>query len=284
MTPNNNLNVLPFYDSLEKQNHKKPYAFGAIYTLIAPNAKILPFQIVRAKQDPSSTFGVAEIKNVRTGVVTDILSEMIAAGLRLEIFTDYDLIINNSALIFSSLQLTADPYYLRLTDGENEWFSDIFTVVNDLSQFVKVEYWNSENLYYNGGHIDYAHPYRNYFYAQSGIGKPEYPFAEEAEERDGFTFIEKQVSEKKFKFEFLAPEFLCDALRIVRMHDFINVYTIGRKYSAENIIFVPEWQTQGDLAAVSVEFECDTVIKKTGTSNAVMNADFANDFDDDFSI
>lgn len=284
MTPNNNLNVLPFYTNIEEQNHRKEYAFGSVYTLIAPNYKLLPFQIVRAKQDPPSQVGVFELINFKTGAVTDILTEMLAAGFDLKFFDDFDLFINYAALSFPSLQLDAGQYYARITDAENEWFSDIFTVVDDLSKYLKLEYWDSRDLVYTGGKIDYSHPYRNFCYLQTEIGKPEYPFEEQAQNRDGFTFVEKQISEKKYKFTFLAPEYLCDALRIVRMHDFVNIYTLGRKYSVENIILAPEWQTQGDIASVVVEFECDTVIKKIGTANAIPNGDFSNDFDDDFSI
>jgi hypothetical protein len=285
VTPNNNLNVLPFYTNIEEQNHRKEYAFGNVYTLISPTSKLLPFQIVREKQSTPSAVGVFQLINFKTGAATNILSEMVAAGFALKLFADFDLLINYSALAFgSAFTMAPGQYYVRITDAENEWFSDVFTVVEDLSKYLKLEYWDSQNLEYSGGLIDYAHPYKNYCYLQTAIGKPEYPFEEEVENRDGFTFVEKQVSEKKYKFTFLAPEYLCDALRIVRMHDFANIYTLGRKYSVENIIFTPDWQTQGDIASVSVEFECDTVIKKIGAANAIPNGDFANDFDDDFTI
>lgn len=286
MIPNNNLNILPFYDSIEEQNHRKYYAYGEVYTLIAPNNRILPFQINR--ETSASTISFASVVNLKTNVVTDILQELNNSGLNIKSFASegYDLIINSGAFLFSSLQLDAGQYFLQISDTTNTWYSDVFTVVSDLSPFLKIEYWDSDNIAYSGGHVDYSSPFKNYCYVQSEIGKPEYPFQETAQERDGHLFIEKQISEKKYKFTFIAPEFLCDALRITRMHDYIKIYSKGKKYDVENIIFDVKWQDQGDIAVVEVEFECDTVIKKIGKgiySDESSQGDFNNDFNNDFN-
>lgn len=283
MIPNNNLNILPFYSSLDEQDHRKFYAYGHIYTLISPNSKLLPFQINRETRANSIT--VARLWNLETGTFIDILSELNASGLNIKQFASdgYDLIINPSAMIFPSLQIDAGKYYVQIADGIDNWYSEVFTVVTDLNKYLRLEYWDSANIAYTGGHVDYSAPFRNYCYLQTEIGKPEYPFEEEAQQRDGFIFIEKQISEKKYKFEFLAPEYLCDALRIVRMHDFINIYFQGKKYSVENIIFDPKWREQGNLAVMEVEFECDTIIKKIGRGiTPSQNGDFNNDYNNDF--
>jgi hypothetical protein len=88
---------------------------------------------------------------------------------------------------------------------------------------------------------------------------------------------------KKYKFEFIAPEYLCDAIRIVRMHDFVNIYFKGKKYSVENIIFDPKWREQGNLAVVETEFECDTIVKKIGRGITFAESDYNNDFNNDFN-
>lgn len=284
MIPNNNLNVLPFYDSVDEQLHRKFYAYGDIYKLICSSGKILPFQIVREHRVADIT--VAELIRLSDENITDVLSEMTTAGLVVKHFDSdgYDLVVNNGALVMPTLQMYAEQYYLKLSDGVDTWFSEVFTVVNDLSKYVKIEYFDRDNLEYTGGHIDYSHPYRNYCYVQTEIGKPEYPFKEEAQDRDGYLFVEQQISEKKYKFEFLAPEFLCDALRVVRMHDYVRIYDKGKVYDVENIIFEPKWKEQGNLAVMEVEFECDTIIKKIGkgfVDNG--NGDFNEDFNEDFN-
>ena len=284
MRTNNNLNILPFYDSLEEQNHKKSYAYNSIYTLIAEDSKLLPFQINR----PHLGLPVNKLLlwNLDTGTSVNILSEATASGLNVKQFAGegYDLIISPSLLIFPTLVMQPGQYYLELGDTDKTWYSEVFTVVTNLSQFLKIEYSDNAAIQYTGGHIDYSDQYRNFLYVQSEIGKPDYNFEEEAQKRDGYTFIEKQISEKKYKFEFLAPEFLCDALRIVRMHDFIKIYYQGKTYDVENIIFEPKWKEQGDLAIMEVEFECDTIIKKIGRGYVPGSTDFNNDFNNDYKL
>lgn len=280
---NNNLNILPFYDSIYEQNHRKSYAYGDIFSLVCSNSKLLPFQIVR-KHKAGAPVTKLMLYNLDTGVQVNILSEAVAAGLNTKEFAgnNYDLIINPSALVFPNLKNSKGLYYLEISDGTNTWFSEVFTVVDNLADFMKLEYWDNDNLEYKGGHIDYGAPFKNYCYIKSEIGKPEYPFEEEAQKRDGYTFIEKQISEKKYKFEFPAPEYLCDAFRIVRMHDFINIHFAGKTYNVENIIFEPKWKDQGNIAIMEVEFECDTVLKKTGKGVVQTGGDFNNDFNNDF--
>lgn len=286
-TPNNNLNILPFYDSIDKQNHRKTYAFDSIFNLISENIRLLPFQL-RREHAAGATINKVEIIDLETESVTNILTEATGAGLGVLEFSSegYDLIINPSLLIFPSLELELGKHYLVIGDtAGNTWYSDIFNVVRDISPYLKLSYWDEDNFVHSTGHIDYSIPYKNYVYLPTEIGKPEYPFEEVAQKRDGHLFIEKQISEKKYKFTFIAPEFLCDALRIVRMHDHIEVYSKEQTYDVETIILEPKWQRQGDLASVETEFECNTVIKKIGKSivSSGGSGDFNTDFNNDFN-
>lgn len=284
MTPNNNFNVLPFYSSIAEQNHRKFYAYGNIYALIAPNNKFLPFQIVRPTIANAIT--TVSLYKIGQGIGINLLSDAVSAGLHITAFAEgYDLIINDSVLSFPEVVLTPAQYYIRIQDGVNNWYSEVFTVVNDLTPYLKLEYSDPYRISYTGGHIDYTSPYKNYLYIQTEIGKPEYPFEELAQDRDGHIFIEKQISEKKYAFQFIAPEYLCDALRIVRMHSYVNIYFKGKQYSVESIIFDPKWKEQGDLAVVEVEFQCDTVVKKIGRGVAFSQdgGDFNHDYSSDFN-
>ena len=39
---NNSLSILPFYESLEEQNHRKSYAYGETYPLYVPMGAVPP--------------------------------------------------------------------------------------------------------------------------------------------------------------------------------------------------------------------------------------------------
>ncbi|WP_248789307.1 hypothetical protein, partial [Escherichia coli] len=78
----------------------------------------------------------------------------------------------------------------------------------------------------------------------------------------------KQISAKQYKFLFLAPEYLIDAFRQVPLHDFVEItnYNDNRTHTVDEInMGSPDWQDRGDLAAVVVDFQTDTVIVKSGT-------------------
>jgi len=285
MIPNNNLSILPFYGDVSEQDYKKFQSFGEVYPLIAEKSKLLPFQVRRDTR--ANVVNKLNLIDFVTGASINILAESQSAGLNLKRFENdgYDLIINPSALILPTQIIKAGQYYLEMGDGVENWFSEVFTVVNNVKGFTRLSYYDRDNLYYSGGHLDYSAPFKNYLYIKTEIGKPEYPFEEEAQKRDGVLFVEKQISEKKYKFEFLCPEYLCDALRVVRMHDYIQILDKGKKYNVENIIFEPKWKDQGNLAVMEVEFECDTIIKKIGKGvvSGGSNGDFNNDFNNDYN-
>ena len=286
MAPNNNLNVLPFYDSIEKQNHRRSYAYGSIFALLSEKSRILPFQIIR-EHSAGATVNKCNVIELDSGNTTDILCAAQSAGLGVKEFASegYDIIINPSLLILPLVKLPTGNAYIELGDtAGNTWYSEIFTATTGLSECLKLTYWDQDDFVYPEGHIDYSSGFKNTLYLPTEVGKPEYPFEEEVESRDGHVFIEKQISEKKYKFNFIAPEYLCDALRIVRMHDFIRITSRGETYTVENIVIDPSWEEQGDIASVNVEFECDTVIKKIGKASITQTGgDFNNDFNNDYN-
>ena len=372
---NNSLSVLPFYNKLEYQHRFKPYAFGAVYPLIADVNSLIPFQFQRfyeyTKNDrlylqytydasyltkdgqvksytngftvkkyqvvsynavyleasnntayidsnaalivaydtnnnvlgyfstdepyfkgywklPMNTdyfcvqmkatgtdayISAADThKNVINKVVlhsldgkvnTNITNKMADSGLMVlsGTSTEYDTVIfmaNGN----SPINAKEGQYYLSITAGDNyTWYSEVITLVNNIDNYLKVEWWDEENLVFDSGSIIY-NGFKNTLYIDTNIGKPEYKFEEEGKERDGYFFAEKQLSEKVYKFIFLAPEFICDAFRFVRLSDNINIYKNGVHYTVDSLLAEVNWQDQGDLADVSVEFRTGTVVKK----------------------
>lgn len=256
----NNLNILAWYTSIDEQNHRRSYAYGTIYPLLVADDKLIPFQIRRATS--AATLTECILHSVNSSNIIDALSALITAGLNIKPFASsgYDLIIN-PGIIAHGLSIPVGQYYISLSDGTNTWYSEVFTIVDNITDYLKIEYWDSANLIYPAGHIDYANSYKNIVYLDTQIGKPEYKFEEEVENRDGYSFVEKQISEKVFKFNFLAPEYLLDAMRIIRMHDYIRITSGNDVYNADTFLITPKWEN-GSIASVDAEFECDTVVKK----------------------
>lgn len=287
MIQNNNISVLPWYTSIEQQNHRKSYAYGTIYPLFTPKRTLLPFQIMRNTSSRDITRAQLYDKN---GVLfADITTALKETGLQIVPFASlgYDVIVYPSLLPFA-IDTPDGIYYARMTDGVNVWYSEMFTIVGDLSGYLKIEWYDVENFVFDTGQIVYQNPkFHNVLYLYTELGKPEYTFEEEGETRDGYFFPEKQISEKTYRCMALAPEYLCDVMRFIRMSDKVFVTDkYGCQYDCDTFLITPKWQTQGDLASVEIEFETATVAKKIGRGYITpgRKGDFNNDFNNDFKI
>lgn len=263
MTPNNNLFPLPWYKSVKYQDFRKSYAYGNVFQLIAPDRSLLPFQIRRAHR-ASAAFTLRVLYD--DGTLYRNISTDAAADLHVVSGTDFDIIqYCNSGLANQFAQpLAPGRYYAELSDGVETWYSEVFNVVDDLSRYIRLEYWSADNQEYDGGEIAYLNGYRNVLYICSELGKPDYEYEEEADPRDGFPFVEKQISKKTFRFECKAPEYLVDALRVVWLSDYVRMTANGQQYEVMHFLSDPNWQEDGHYAMVECEVEADTVIKKIG--------------------
>ena len=91
----------------------------------------------------------------------------------------------------------------------------------------------------------------------------------------------------KYKCVILAPEYLCDVMRFIRMSDYVIVKDrYGHSYRCDTFLCTPKWETQGNLASVEMEFTCETVAKKVGRGYIRLGQgdDFNDDFNNDFDI
>ena len=282
---NNNLSVLPFYEDVEEQNHRRTYAYGEKYPLFCPLGALPPFQIIR-KHDSATITSVRLYKCADNSYVS-VQTAMVAAGLQVIQYatSGYDIVMYPTNAPHDLTQQEGQ-HYLRLTmsDGKT-YYSDIFTVVADMIGFLNIRWWDAQDLVMDGTRISYANEFRNSLWLNTQLGKPEYEFEEEGENRDGYFYPEKMISEKKYKCVFLAPEYLCDVMRFIRLSDFVQVRDrYGHTYRCDTFLCTPKWEEQGDLASVEVEFTCETVAKKIGKGyiKLGMQDDFNDDFNNDF--
>ena len=269
-TPNNNFNILPWYTSLEKLNSKKWYAFGQTWPLICPNDSILPFQFVV----PGVITSVSTITLITPDnfVTKTSVQPVIIANEK----AGYSVIMVHPGITSFGTTLKVGQYRAQLVIGLDTFYSEMFTVVDNISDYIKLTYWNDENLYYNGGEVNYSNNFKYTVYICSTIGKPEYEFEEELTKRAGYKFLESQTSNKIYKFNFVAPEFICDAMRLIRLSDYIKLEYDGDSYNALSFSYEPKWETQGDLASVDVEFDTDAIIQKLVSFNRRQKEGFYN--------
>ena len=277
---NNNISPLPFYDSLALQNHRKDYAYGQVYQLITYRNMLLPFQVVLSS---GTSVGWARLYDFNTGKYIDITDSMKENGLVIKSFTDFKILKYPGTLPIVEIKHEGLYYLTIYISGLGTIYSDVFTVTNRVSDYLLIEYSNSYNFELKNGIVDFSDNFKFKCYLNTQIGKPKYDFEEEATERMGYTFIESQVSKKIYKFTFLAPEYLCDALRIVRLCENKQITSKSQVYDLTTFNMEPEWEDQGDLAAVECEFETDTVIANIGGyTPELAGGDFNNDFNNDY--
>ena len=277
---NNNISPLPFYDDIALQNHRKDYAFGQIYQLITYRNMLLPFQVVLSS---GTSIGWVRLYNFNTGKFIDITASMKENGLAIKSFADFKLLKYPGTLPITEIKHEG-LYYLSINIYNlGAIYSDLFVVTNRVSDYLLIEYSNSYNFELKNGIVDFSDNFTFKCYLNTQVGKPEYDFEEEATERMGYTFIESQVSKKIYKFTFIAPEYLCDALRIVRLCENKQITSKSQVYDLTTFNMEPEWEDQGDLASVKCEFETDTVIANIGGyTPKPMGGDFNSDFNNDY--
>ena len=285
------LSPLKFYDDAAKQCHRKSYAHGNISPLIVKQRTLPPFQFV-IPSDLYLTGGIltnATLYDAKTDrvVIDNFVTALNETGFAIRQYSDFYV-----AMYTAQLPVLEDVkegyYYIKLSSASDVWayYSEVFSIMANISDCLELEYWNSVgNFSIKNGIVAFPSDFHFKLLLKTEIGKPEYNFEEESTKRLGYSYIESQVSKKTYKFNALAPEFICDAMRIIRLCDNKLIKSDGDEYEAITFDMEVEWQTQGDIASINCEFETDNVMVNLGgfmpdtPSSGSFNNDFNNDFD-----
>lgn len=275
----NNFSPLAFREKSQKATYKKWYAYGKEFALPFSTTELPPFQFTVTNLpsfDPTTVevFLVNEATGVRTGT-----------GIKIKVDTMDE---HNSVLYVSPgsnvYAKSIDPgvYRAEFAIPEGETYVSTPICVTDgietSTNFVKLEYWNDEKLAYPNGFVTTGtdNDFKFQMYIPTTFFKPKYEFEEEITKRAGYKFLELQTCNKVFGFNFLAPEYICDALRLVRLSDYIRFTHDGEYYNALNFEYTPDWQDNGYLAAIECQFETDTIIQKLPSFNRRDRESFYN--------
>lgn len=197
------------------------------------------------------------------GNTTDILSKF-AGGIKVVNVGDNDVIFyDGTATPLDGI--AAGTYWLQLTSGD-DWYSEMFTY--GAVPAVRLEWNDISDLSLPDGKIPYSEGYVNRVWLNTSVGRPEYEIEKEGDERDGYFFMEKGISRKSYRITFFAPEYLCDALRLVPVSDVVKIWDTSRgaliAYDVDDVDMEVEWLEQGNYASVTITFHTDTVVKNLG--------------------
>lgn len=275
----NNFSPLAFREKSMKATYKKWYAYGKEFALPFSTTELPPFQFTVTNLpsfDPTTVevFLVNEATGVRSGT-----------GIKIKVDTMDE---HNSVLYVSPgsnvYAKSVEPGVYRaefaIPEGETYVSTPICVTegIETNTNFVKLEYWNDEKLAYPNGFITTGtdNDFKFQMYIPTTFFKPKYEFEEEITKRAGYKFLELQTCNKVFGFNFLAPEYICDALRLVRLSDYIRFSHDGEYYNALNFEYTPDWQDNGYLAAIECQFETDTIIQKLPSFNRRDRESFYN--------
>ena len=278
MEVHNNFSPLAFRRKESKATYEKWYAFGKNYAIPASANTLTPFQFTELN------IPVFDPDTIEVEVINEETGEPKKTG----VYVSFDVMPEHGGVLYVSPgknsfseALPQGTYRARFSIGHEVYISTPFCVIPGIetsSKYLLIEYWNDEKIAYPGGFITTGanNDFRYQMYVPATICKPKYEFEEELTKRAGYKFLELQTSTKVYAFTFVAPEFICDAMRLIRLSDYIRISHDGEYYNALNFEFDVDWQEQLYLAAVDCQFETDSIIQKLPSFNRRDKASFYN--------
>lgn len=285
------ISPLKFYDDFHKQNRYRSFAYGHVAPLITNPNVVTPFCINLGTENIGKNHAITSVDlydantNAKIGNFTQ---RFIEAGMYVEEVNDCVILWFLGIFPLSGVIDYEGQYFISITESDyGTIYSEVFCYTNNIDDCLRIEYWEDGNLYVGGKYpiFPQEHAFHYILLLNSELGKPEYSFEEEATKRLGYSFIESQVSKKTYRFNAVVPEYLCDAMRIIRLCSNKIITCKGETYDAITFSMEVEWQEQGDLASVNCEFDVDNIITNIGGfKHESTDGDFNNDFNNDFDI
>ena len=278
MEVHNNFSPLAFRKKESKATYEKWYAFGKNYAIPASANTLIPFQF--------TDVNVGEVQPDSIEIVA--VNQETGEGIKTGVYVSRDDMPEHGSVLYVSPgknsfreALPQGTYRAEFSIGTQFYISTPFCVIPGIetsSKYLLIEYWNDEKIAYPDGFITTGanNDFRYQMYIPATICKPKYEFEEELTKRAGYKFLELQTSTKVYAFTFVAPEFICDAMRLIRLSDYIRISHDGEYYNALNFEFDVDWQEQLYLAAVDCQFETDSIIQKLPSFNRRDKASFYN--------
>jgi len=123
--------ILPFYDDVDKQYHRREYRLGDKTTVkwIAPRDLLLPFQILRTNRVATLTeFSLYDANDVlQYNLLTFTPSGSWSIKTVFRSGTAFDVITYFASKRFA-VDVDCGQYYYKVSDGVQTWYSELITV------------------------------------------------------------------------------------------------------------------------------------------------------------
>ncbi len=259
---NFNINPMGWYESANDRDIQKEYV-NRNFDLIVPAGHILAFQISQTVSGPTDFGGpyALIIRRAKDDSIIHQDSDFNVTSSLDPSDSNFAIVKRIGGLIFSPAPNAV--YYATLSDAHGRmWFTEYFSYYNDVSKFLKITYSSKEVIRTSDQTIVFEGGFQFTMYLDSVIARPSYEYTEEAEEKGGYKFVSVQVAKKVFRFSLPVPEFLVDAMSILRLCDFVRITDEFRTYNCTDFLMTPEWSPEGDLAFNDCEFSTSAIIKK----------------------
>ena len=277
---NTNINSLPFWDSLDKQSHKKRYAnYHAIY--IAED--VMPSFQMRFKSDI-----LTNLKTVEIYREDNSLYSTITVDESFFIFDGASYLAIREQEVAGQIPYATGRFYFKIgaPHADEFYYSDLFEITKNASQMSKMYWWNLSAVQSSGGAIFPGSSGNRFVFSTlipCSLSDPEYNFNEIIDTRDDFEFPLVMSSNKTFKTYMKVNEARMDALRLAVISDKIVITSDGVNYDCMKLeISDPEWQDDR-TADITLTFTADNITRKISEAQPTQG-DFNIDYNEDYFI
>ena len=166
-------------------------------------------------------------------------------------------------------------YYIELNIDSVTYYSEPFTWVDNIDNYLKLTYRCTKPIITNDNFITFYDSSNNdisqELYVPVTVFAYPYHFEPTVNEIDGYRFIQKQVSYRRERTEFFCSSYFVEALRILWHCNkrFITVKPKPKK--AIDFMDSPEvsWDNDNHYCSVILIFSVDTIIQTNGYTESI---------------
>ena len=188
-----------------------------------------------------------------------------------------------------SLSIANGTYRLKIIWGSQYWYSEWFSVKNNLEGLSKITYWHNEPIYYNDRrkprHIDFSNGFKYWWYLNNDVGGEEVEYVFRENRNDGYRYVQRIDSEIFHRHFTVLRKEEFKAFRLIPIHHNVEVITQdGDLIYVDKMTMGNEWNDI-NYTEVEIEYYSDTVFSTTNkTIESSLKGEYSDDYSADYNI